>query len=107
MAYTRNGGDISRQFKRAPRGAWPHVARGGGGPRAAARRGPAAPARVGPRGRIRARLSGSFVLMLWVDAYFNSKRKHTYNSRLSPPLIEARKCPTFGIAITAAVLLAV
>ena len=42
-----------------------------------------------------------------VDAYFNSKRKHTYNSRLSPPLIEARKCPTFGIAITAAVLLAV
>lgn len=105
MAYTRNGGDISRQFKRAPRGAWPH---GAGGGRVRVPLPGAAAARVGPRGRIRARLSGSFVLMLWGRHIFQLKKKaHIYNSRLSPPLIEARKCPTFGIAITAAVLLAV
>ena len=67
----------------------------------------AAAARVGPGvGSARACRVVSFSCS-GVDAYFNSKRKHTYNSRLSPPLIEARKCPTFGIAITAAVLLAV
>ena len=68
----------------------------------------AAAARVGPRGRIRARLSGSFVLMLWGRRIFQLKMKaHIQFATLSPPLIEARKCPTFGIAITAAVLLAV
>ena len=105
MAYTRNGGDISRQFKRAPRGAWPHVARGGGSSACRCRARPRR-ASVPGVGSARACRVVSFSCS-GVDAYFNSKRKHTYNSRLSPPLIEARKCPTFGIAITAAVLLAV